>query len=57
MNNKREKNEYEIDMRRVIAAVLHKSWLVVLVSIVSAAVLFLLMYFCVRKRWECGCVE
>lgn len=50
--SKFEKKEYEIDMRRVIAAVLHKSWLVVLVSIVSAAVLFLLMYFCVTPQYQ-----
>lgn len=52
MNNKREKNEYEIDMRRVLFALLNKSWLIALVAVVMAVVVFLGTYFLATPLYQ-----
>lgn len=52
MNDKVEKKEFEIDMRRLIAAVLQKSWLVILIAVLCAAAVFAFTFFCVTPQYE-----
>lgn len=51
-DNKVEKKDYEIDMRRLLAAVLQKSWLVMLVAIGCAIAVFIFTLFCVTPLYE-----
>ena len=52
MSDKVEKKEFEVDVRRLLSAVLRKSWLIVLIAVLSAAVVFAFTYFCVTPQYE-----
>lgn len=47
-----DRNEYEVDMRRVVTAVLNKSWLIVLASVVGAAVVFAATLFWMTPLYQ-----
>ena len=50
--NKSEKKEFEVDVRRLIASVLHKSWLVVLISVLCAVLVFLGTFYLVTPLYQ-----
>lgn len=50
--NRVEKKEYEVDMRRLMGAVLHRSWLIVLVSILCAVAIFCVTMFCITPLYQ-----
>lgn len=53
MNEKKiEKEEYYVDVQRLLTAVLHKGWLIALVSIVCAIAMFIGTFFFVTPLYE-----
>lgn len=50
--NRIEKKEFEIDMRRVIGAILQKSWLIIVVSILCAVLVFLTTFYFVTPLYQ-----
>lgn len=53
MNDKKiEKEEYYVDVQRLLSAVMHKSWLIAIVSIVCAVAMFCGTFFFVTPLYE-----
>lgn len=51
-DNRADRKEYEIDVRRLMAAVLQKGWLIALVAVLCAVAVFLFTLFCVTPLYE-----
>lgn len=54
MNDKEwhQNEEIEIDVRRIVNAVVHKGWLVILISVLCALIVFLGTFFFITPKYE-----